>query len=187
MRRRFTLPLAVLILAPCPPRHVCAQQPALAPNGSFETDANRDDEPDGWKPATFRSPAKTAWDRAVAHSGKASVRVSDGQIEREVARRELGATGHDPERLADPRRDTQHPVAEQQGTAAFDVALNYNGLPFQLVPRAASEIKGRGQLHLLSVNEEEYRRHPCRRLIIKRGQHWELTQKGKSLLELLTY
>lgn len=51
--------------------------PAFAPNPSFETDANRDGEPDGWTPALFRSPAVAAWDRAVAHSGHCSVRVDN--------------------------------------------------------------------------------------------------------------
>ncbi|MFQ6097080.1 MAG: hypothetical protein ACE5O2_05075 [Armatimonadota bacterium] len=52
---------------------------AYAPNPSFEQDVNRDGMPDGWTTATFRSPAKTAWDREVAHSGAASVRVSDSK------------------------------------------------------------------------------------------------------------
>ncbi|MCD6351632.1 MAG: beta-galactosidase, partial [Armatimonadetes bacterium] len=52
---------------------------AFAPNPSFELDANRDGLPDGWRPATFRSPAKTAWDRQAAHTGHASVRVSDSK------------------------------------------------------------------------------------------------------------
>jgi hypothetical protein len=53
--------------------------PAYAPNPSFESDVNRDGEPDGWTTAVFRSPAKTAWDRQVAHTSKASVRVSDSR------------------------------------------------------------------------------------------------------------
>ncbi|MFQ6131637.1 MAG: hypothetical protein ACE5R4_06345 [Armatimonadota bacterium] len=48
-----------------------------APNGSFEEDVNRDEAPDGWVPASFRSPAKTAWDLEVARSGSASVRIWD--------------------------------------------------------------------------------------------------------------
>ncbi len=53
--------------------------PAYAANPSFELDVNRDGAPDGWSPAVFRSPAKTAWDKEVAHTGKASVRVSDSK------------------------------------------------------------------------------------------------------------
>jgi hypothetical protein len=51
--------------------------PAFAPNPSFETDANRDGEPDGWTPALFRSPAVATWDKIVAHSGQCSVRVDN--------------------------------------------------------------------------------------------------------------
>jgi hypothetical protein len=49
----------------------------MAPNGSFELDANRDGVPDGWTPMTYDSPASTLWDRSVAHSGQVSVRVAD--------------------------------------------------------------------------------------------------------------
>ncbi len=53
--------------------------PALVPNGSFERDTNRDGQPDEWAPAPFKSPAKFAWDRGVAHTGKASARVADSR------------------------------------------------------------------------------------------------------------
>ncbi|NOZ21299.1 MAG: hypothetical protein GXP25_09435 [Planctomycetes bacterium] len=49
----------------------------FADNPSVEADRNRDDLPDGWKPSAFRSPARLEWDRSVAHSGKASLRISD--------------------------------------------------------------------------------------------------------------
>jgi hypothetical protein len=50
---------------------------AIAPNGSFEQDTNRDGLPDGWKPSTFESPGKAVWDHAVARTGKFSARLSD--------------------------------------------------------------------------------------------------------------
>lgn len=78
-------------------------------------------------------------------------------------------------------------VAEQEGIAGFEIALNYNGVPYQLIPRAASEIKGKDRIQLLSVDEAEYRSHPCRKLVIKRGQMWQLTAIGTRLLDLLTY
>ena len=34
-------------------------------------------------------------------------------------------------------------VAEKEGIAGYEMALNYNGVPFALLPRAASEIKDR--------------------------------------------
>lgn len=80
----------------------------------------------------------------------------------------------------------RNPVAEQEGVAGYEVALNYNGVPFQLIPRAASELSSEGRFQLLSVNEREYERSPCRRLVVKRGDQWELGNAGERLLELLT-
>ena len=80
-----------------------------------------------------------------------------------------------------------YPRAEQEGTAGYEIALNFNGVAFELVPRAASEIKGKGKFQVLSVNEAEYHKNPGRRLVAKRGKRWELTSHGINLLELLTY
>jgi hypothetical protein len=49
----------------------------IVPNGSFEADTNRDGAPDGWGPALFNSPGEAVWDRDVARSGEASVRLAD--------------------------------------------------------------------------------------------------------------
>jgi murein DD-endopeptidase MepM/ murein hydrolase activator NlpD len=80
----------------------------------------------------------------------------------------------------------KNPRAEKEGVAGYEVALNYNGVAFALLPRAASEIKGSGKFQLLSVNETEYHAHPCRKLVVQRGGHWQLTDKGQRELELLT-
>jgi len=80
-----------------------------------------------------------------------------------------------------------NPVAEKNGAAGYEIALNFNGLPFELVPRAVSEIKGRDKLRLLSVSKAEYEQNPCRRLVTRRANRWELTNHGINLLELLTY
>jgi len=52
-------------------------EPNFAENPSAEADANRDGLPDGWAPHAFRSPAKLEWDKEVAHTGKASLRIAD--------------------------------------------------------------------------------------------------------------
>ena len=80
-----------------------------------------------------------------------------------------------------------NPVANREGTAGFEVAINYAGVPYQITPRAASELPPQGKLRLLSVNGEEYKRHPCRRLIRFQGKRWELTAAGTDLLELLAF
>lgn len=81
----------------------------------------------------------------------------------------------------------RNPLADKEGAAAYEMALNFNGVPFLLIPRAASEIRQGGLFQLLSVNESEQRKNPCRRLVSKRGRQWKLTQQGKNLLTLLAY
>ncbi len=80
-----------------------------------------------------------------------------------------------------------NPVAEKEGIAGYEIALNYNGVAFALIPRAESELKSRAKYQLLSVNEAEERANPCRHLVVKRGSHWQLTTDGLRELDLLTY
>jgi murein DD-endopeptidase MepM/ murein hydrolase activator NlpD len=81
----------------------------------------------------------------------------------------------------------KNPVAQKEGVAGYEIAFNYNGVAFALLPRAASEIKGNAKFQLLSVNEAVQIANPCRKLVVKRGSHWELTDKGVREMELLTY
>jgi murein DD-endopeptidase MepM/ murein hydrolase activator NlpD len=80
-----------------------------------------------------------------------------------------------------------NPRAEQEGVAGYEIALNCNGVAFELIPRATSELKGKAKVQLLSVNEAEYHKNPGRRLVTKTGTRWELTSHGLSLMELLSY
>lgn len=80
-----------------------------------------------------------------------------------------------------------NPVAEQQGVAGYEISLDFNGIPFRLIPRAASEMKSSSKYQLLSVNEAEYTKNPCRKLVTHRGSRWQLGPKGVKLLDLLTY
>ncbi|MGA2683500.1 MAG: M23 family metallopeptidase [Verrucomicrobiota bacterium] len=80
-----------------------------------------------------------------------------------------------------------NPKTSQEGVAGYEIALNFNAVPFELMPLAPSEIKGNGKFQLLSVNEAEERANPCDHLVVKRGSRWELTDKGLHELELLTY
>ena len=81
----------------------------------------------------------------------------------------------------------KNPVAEREGVAGYEIALNYNGVAFALMPRAASEIKSRAKFQLLSVNEPEEQANLCRGLVRRRSGHWELANEGLRELELLTY
>jgi len=71
--------------------------------------------------------------------------------------------------------------------AGYEIAMNFNAIAFELIPRTPSEMRGREQFVLLSVNEAEQRKNPCRRLVAQRGGRWELTSHGLNALELLTY
>jgi len=81
----------------------------------------------------------------------------------------------------------RNPLAEKEAVAGYEISLNYNGVPCRLIPRVASEIKSGARFQLLSVNEAEYGKNPCRRLVIKRGDRWALARNGSNLVELLTY
>ena len=72
MRPALLLPLILVASSAS-----AAWETNFAENPSAETDRNRDGLPDGWAPHAFRSPARLAWDQAVAHGGKASLRISD--------------------------------------------------------------------------------------------------------------
>jgi peptidoglycan LD-endopeptidase LytH len=78
-------------------------------------------------------------------------------------------------------------TAEKEGLAGYELALNFNGLPFEVIPRAASEIKTKASVSLLSVNEVERQKNPCRKLVLPKGSRWELANNGLHLLNLLTY
>ena len=79
------------------------------------------------------------------------------------------------------------PASLKGPVAGYEMALNFNGIPFELIPRSASEIKGKTKIQLLSVNETEQHKNPCCRLVSNHSGKWELTKHGMNLLDLLTY
>ncbi len=80
-----------------------------------------------------------------------------------------------------------NPVAQKEGIAGYELALNFNGLPYELIPRAASEIKTKSRFQLLSVDAAEQQKNPARRLVTRKGSRWELATHGIHLLELLAF
>ena len=81
-----------------------------------------------------------------------------------------------------------NPLAEKECIAGYELALNFNGLPFEIIPRAASELHSKSKFHLLSVNAAEQQSRPCRRLVVKdKSGRWQLAPRGQQLLELLTF
>lgn len=81
----------------------------------------------------------------------------------------------------------RNPIAEKSGIAGYEIAFNFNGLPYQLIPRADIEIPNKTKVQLLSVNAEEQSKNPCRKLVTKKGNTWELTNSGQRLVDMLTY
>lgn len=86
-----------------------------------------------------------------------------------------------------PSLIVKNPVAEKEGIAGYELVLNYVGVPYQVIPRAASELKSKSRTHLLSVNAAEEQRNPCCKLVTQRRGRWELANNGANLLSLLTY
>jgi len=80
----------------------------------------------------------------------------------------------------------QPALAQGERAAGYEIALDFNGLPFELIPRGAASFKTSAKFQLLSVNEAEYTKNPCRRLVARQGTRWELANNGLSLLDLLT-
>jgi hypothetical protein len=81
----------------------------------------------------------------------------------------------------------KNPAAEKEGAAGYEIALDYSGIPFLLIPRTKAELGPGPKVELKSVNEAEQKAHPCRKLVVKRSRGWELTTSGRELIELLGY
>jgi murein DD-endopeptidase MepM/ murein hydrolase activator NlpD len=81
-----------------------------------------------------------------------------------------------------------NPATEKDPIAGYELALNFNGLPFEIIPRAASELRSKSKFHLLSVNAAERESRPCGRIVAKdKSGRWQLAPRGQQLLELLTF
>jgi len=80
-----------------------------------------------------------------------------------------------------------NPKAASEGVAGYELVLNFVGIPIRVIPRSNSEVKSKAKVQLLSVNEAEYKRNPCRKLVRQRSGRWELATAGENLVDLLTY
>ena len=81
----------------------------------------------------------------------------------------------------------RNPVADREGVAGYEISLDFNGLPFLLVPKAKSEIDAGPKIQLVSVNEKEQIARPCRKLVTKSKGRWQLSNTGSQLVDLLLY
>ncbi len=86
-----------------------------------------------------------------------------------------------------PQLIHRNPRAEKEGVAGYEVSLDFNGVPFSLTPRARSEIGAGARFEVTAVNENEVAVNPCRKLVLKRGGQWQLSNAGTQLLDLLVF
>jgi hypothetical protein len=81
-----------------------------------------------------------------------------------------------------------NPQLGTNATAGYEIACNFNGIPISLIPQPASAFGNtKSPVRLLSVNEPEYQRNHCRKLVIRRSGRWELTGTGSHLVDLLVF
>jgi murein DD-endopeptidase MepM/ murein hydrolase activator NlpD len=85
-----------------------------------------------------------------------------------------------------PQLVAENPRAARDGTAGYEIWLNYHGLPYRLVPLAEGELKSRARYHLIEVNAAEQQARPCGKLVARSGSGWRLTATGERWLDLLT-
>jgi murein DD-endopeptidase MepM/ murein hydrolase activator NlpD len=82
----------------------------------------------------------------------------------------------------------RNPATDKEGIGAYEVALNFNGIPVQLTPRTLGEVKNYpATYHLLSVNDTEEKKNGCRKFLAQRAGKWELTPEALQHLNLLAH
>ncbi len=86
-----------------------------------------------------------------------------------------------------PNLIRRNPKADKEGVAGYEISLDFNGVPYALTPKAKSEIGAGPRFQLMAVNENEAALNPCRKLVLKRGGAWQLSNAGTQLLDLLTF
>lgn len=86
-----------------------------------------------------------------------------------------------------PQLIRPNPRAEEEGIAGYELVFNYNGVAYEMIPRAESELPSNDRIHLVSVVESEYQLRPCRKLVTRQGSQWKLTAAGNRLVDLLLH
>jgi len=70
---------------------------------------------------------------------------------------------------------------------AWEVHLNFNGIPVRMIPVRNEVQSGGAKYKILKVDDEILKKHPCSGLIFRKGQQWVFTAKGKRAMDLLLY
>jgi hypothetical protein len=80
-----------------------------------------------------------------------------------------------------------NPIATKEGIGGYEIVLDFNGAPIELIPRGASEVKTTARLRLVKINEAELAEHRCSRLVTTRKGRRELGNAGQQRVSLLTF
>jgi murein DD-endopeptidase MepM/ murein hydrolase activator NlpD len=82
----------------------------------------------------------------------------------------------------------RNPAAEAEGFAAMELALAFNGMPYLVIPRAASELENEiGKPALLSVQRDVRDANKCCKIVATAGEEWRLTKTGERWLDKLLF
>jgi hypothetical protein len=81
----------------------------------------------------------------------------------------------------------RNPALGKEAIAGWEIAMASNGAPIWMAPRSAKEMPGNDRFRLLSVNEAEWKEHPCARLVIRRGQAWTALPALHDLVAIAEY
>ena len=82
--------------------------------------------------------------------------------------------------------DDVDPESEEM-IQAWEVDLNFNGIPVRMVPVRIEVQSGGAKYRILQVDEKVLKKHPCSGLIFRKGQQWVFTGKGQRAMDLLLY
>lgn len=86
-----------------------------------------------------------------------------------------------------PQLVRSNPAIEHDDVAGYEIAFNFNGIAFELIPRSASELTSKARVKLISVNEQERKLRPGRKLVSKTDGTWRLTRSGELWIDLLLH
>jgi murein DD-endopeptidase MepM/ murein hydrolase activator NlpD len=70
---------------------------------------------------------------------------------------------------------------------AWEVALNFSGIPVRLKPIRKEVRTGGARYRLLEVDAKVRAKHPCGGLVFRKGQQWVFTGKGRRAMDLLLF
>ena len=78
-------------------------------------------------------------------------------------------------------------LENKEAIQAWQVDLNFNGIPVRMIPVRNEVQSGGAKYRILKVDDKILEKHPCSGLIFRKGQQWVFTGKGQRAMDLLLY